>query len=125
MRRRETAPRQQNGLRCGNEPCRSEDRGKDDRERYSENKGSRNGETEADRALIFRGRRRIPGRRTAVFRTNARLRRAQAGSMTPVQANFMDVSDREPELQCQSQQRKPRAETAWYGSNAPDHPRRC
>ena len=102
-------PRKQNGLRCGNEPCRFKDRGKDDRERYRENKGSRNGETEADRTWMFRGHRRILGGRTAVFWTDIRLCRAQTGSAPPVQANFMDMSDREPELQCQSQQCKPRA----------------
>ena len=37
----------------------------------------------------------------------------------------MDMPDRKPELQCESQQRKPRAETAWYRSNALDHSFRC
>src|SRR5262245_39069348 len=115
------ASRQQNGRRCGNEPCRFEERGNDDGERYRENKGSRNGETETDRAFIFCRSRRIPGRRTVVSGTDTRLRRAQAGGVPPVRANLMDMSDREPELQRQSQQRKPRAETARYGVNALDH----
>ena len=93
-------PRQLCGLPRGMDPCRFNEKGKNDGECYREDKGSRNGETEADRALIFRGRRRLPGGRTTVFRTDARLRRAQAGSVPLVQAGFMDVSDREPELQC-------------------------
>src|SRR5258707_2979381 len=97
------APRQQNGLRCGNEPCRFEERGKDEGERYRENKGSRNGETETDRAFIFCRSRWIPGRRTVVSGTDTRLRRAQAGSVPPVRANLMDVSDREPELNVRRQ----------------------
>jgi hypothetical protein len=118
-------PRQQCGLPRDVEPCCLEDRRKDDGERYRENKGSRYGETEADRALIFFGSRRAPGWRIFVGQADDRFGPAQAGSVPPVRANFMDMSDSQPELQCQSQQRKPRAETAWYRSYPLDHSLRC
>jgi hypothetical protein len=118
---RKMRPRQRYGPRCDKEPCRFKDQGKDDGECYRENKRSRNGETETDRAFIFCRRRRIPGRRTVVSAADTRLRRGQAGGAPAVQANFMNMPDREPELQCQSQQPKPHAEAAWYRGDAFDH----
>ena len=103
--------RQMDGLRGRIESRRFGDKGKDDRQRRRKNKGFRNGETEANRALIFRGSRGIPGRRTFVGRAGSGPFQAQSGNVPP--ANFMDMSDREAELQSQSQQCKPRAEAAW------------
>src|SRR5215472_3802233 len=119
------APPQRSKLRQGVEPCRFECNGKDDAERRRQNKGSGNGETKANRALIVSGSRRLPRRETLVLWADDGLRPAQAGSARPIQGNFMDMPDRKPELQCESQQRKPRAETAWYRSNALDHSFRC
>ena len=116
------APPQQSKLRQGVEPCRFECNGKDDAERRRQNKGSGNGETKADRALIVRGSRRLPRRETLVLWADNGLCPAQAGSASPIEGNFMDMPNRKPELQCQSQQRKPRTETARYCSNAFDHP---
>ena len=98
-------------LRGRIKPRRFGDKGKDDEECRRKNKGSRNGETEANRALIFRGSRGIPGRRPFVGRAGSEPFQAQSGNVPP--ANFMDMSDREPELRSQSQQCKPRAEAAW------------
>ena len=92
--------RQKDGL-CGRiEPRRFGDKGKGECRR--KNKGSRNGEPEANRALISRGCRRIPSRqRFAGWAGNGPFQ-AQSGNVPP--ANFMDMSDREPELQSQSEQ---------------------
>ena len=83
------------GLRGRIEPRRFGDKGEDDRERRRENKGSRDGTTKADRALVFRRSRRIPRWRTAIG--NA-LPPAQGSGAPPVQAKFMNMSDREPKL---------------------------
>ena len=116
---REMTPRQLCGLPRGMDPCRFNEKGKNDGECYREDKGSRNGETEADRTLILGRSRRHSGRQTFVSGANDRLLRAQADA-APVHANFMDMPDREPELQRQSQKCEPCAETPWYRSNAHD-----
>ena len=103
--------RQLDGVRGRIELCRFGENGEDDGEHCCENKGSRSGETEANRALISRGRRRIPGRRTFASRAGNGPFQAQSGNAP--RANFMDMSDREPELQGQSEQCKPRPEAAW------------
>lgn len=121
MRGRERTARQLDGPRGRIEPCRSYDKGEDDGDRRRENKGSRNGETDADRALIFSGSRRIPGRRTVAGRAENALRPTQVGDAVPAPAEFMDMPDRESELQRQSEQGKPRTAAAWYHGNALDH----
>ena len=92
------APPQQNELWQGGEACRFEYNGKDDAERRRQNKGSRNGETKADRALIVSGRRRLPRRETLVLRADDGRRPAQAGSVSPIQCNFMNMPARKPDL---------------------------
>src|SRR5262249_849735 len=85
------------------------------------NKGSRDGKTEANRALIFRGNRRDAGRRTVAGPAEDGLCQVRGTSVSPTLADFMDMPDREPKLQRQSQQRKPRAAAPRYRGNALDH----
>jgi hypothetical protein len=108
LRRGERAARQINGLHDHIGPRRLVDKREDYGQRRRKNKGSRNGETEANRALIVSGGRRIPCRRT--FAGRAWNGPYQAQSSNVPRASFMDMSDRKPELQSQSEQCKPRAE---------------